>query len=171
MDPDQLGSLLDRHANALVLFARQWCDMPEDVVQEAFVKLAAQVPTPVNPTAWLFRAVRHGAINAGIAARRRRHHEAEAAARGPSWFEPIPQSDSRSVDPEAAAIELMALPIEQREVIVAHLWGGLTFEEVGSLAGCSSSQAHRRYQAGLKSLRERLGVPCPIRTSTTTPNS
>ena len=41
-------------------------------------------------------------------------------------------------------------------MIVARLWGGLTFEEVGRLAGCSPPTAHRRYQAGLAELRERL---------------
>ena len=39
--------------------------------------------------------------------------------------------------------------MEQREVIVAQLWGGLTFEQVGELMGSSSSTAHRLYQAGL----------------------
>jgi hypothetical protein len=37
MDPDLLGNLLDQHAAALELFARQWCDVPEDVVQDAFL--------------------------------------------------------------------------------------------------------------------------------------
>src|SRR4051794_41948681 len=80
MDPDQLGRLIDRLAAALELYARQWCDEPEDVVQEAFVKLAAQAAEPQNAAAWLFRAVKNGAINAGIAGRRRRRHEADAAA-------------------------------------------------------------------------------------------
>ena len=40
MDSDLLGRLLDQHAAALTLYARQWCDTPEDVVQEAFLKLA-----------------------------------------------------------------------------------------------------------------------------------
>ena len=46
------------------------------------MKLAAQPTTPLNPAAWLFRTVRNGAINAGIAKRRRRRHEAEAVAEG-----------------------------------------------------------------------------------------
>ena len=54
------------------LFARQWCDTPEDVVQEAFVKLASAGTPPENPAAWLFRVVRNGRLNAAQAARRRR---------------------------------------------------------------------------------------------------
>jgi len=45
-------------------------------------------------------------------------------------------------------------------VVVAHLWGGLTFEEVGRLMGCSDSAAQRRYLAALSALRERLTKPC-----------
>ena len=46
MDPDHLGYLLDRYLPALVLYARQWCRAPEDVVQEAFIKLARQAEPP-----------------------------------------------------------------------------------------------------------------------------
>ena len=69
MNPDLLGRLIDRHAPALELYARQWCDTAEDVVQEAFVKLAGQNPAPDHPAAWLFRAVRNGALNAATASR------------------------------------------------------------------------------------------------------
>src|SRR5271170_7047104 len=86
MDSDWLGRLVDRHAAALELFARQWCDTPEDVVQEAFVKLAAQHTPPENSAAWLFRVVRNGALNAAQAARRRRRYET-ARAESTAWFQ------------------------------------------------------------------------------------
>jgi RNA polymerase sigma-70 factor (ECF subfamily) len=168
MDPERLGRLIDRLADALALYARQWCDEPEDVVQEAFVKLSAQPSPPHSPASWLFRTVRNGAINAGIAGRRRRRRETQAVADAPAWFEAAPGgSNAADVDPEAAQEALAALPLEQREVIVAHLWGGLTFEQIAELAGCSSSSAHRHYHAGLAALRERLGAPC--RTNPTRP--
>src|SRR5438309_2325962 len=78
MGPELLGRLLDQHASALVLYARQWCTAPEDVVQEAFLKLVAQPKPPASPVAWLYRVVRNGALSAARAARRRRHHEAVA---------------------------------------------------------------------------------------------
>jgi RNA polymerase sigma-70 factor (ECF subfamily) len=169
MDSDALGRLIDQHAAALELYARQWCDAPEDVVQEAFLKLAGQRVVPANPAAWLFRVVRNGAINAATAARRRRHHETVAAARASCWFEAGTMPDrADSLDPETAASELRALPIEQREVIVAHLWGGLTFEQIGEISGLSSSTAHRLYGSGLSTLRARLGVTC--RKSRTIPS-
>jgi RNA polymerase sigma-70 factor (ECF subfamily) len=164
MDSEQLGDLVDHLADALELYARQWCDEPEDVVQEAFVKLAAQSATPLNPAAWLFRAVRNGAINAGIARRRRNRHELEAATRAGAspWFEahPAARRSEEAIDPDSAQHALLALPVAEREVIVAHLWGGLTFEQIADLAGLSTSSAHRLYHAGLTALRERLGVPC-----------
>ena len=165
MDPELLGHLLDRHSAALELYARQWCETPEDVVQEAFLKLAGQGVLPSHPAAWLFRVVRNGAIAAGRSAMRRRRHEARAAIEATPWFEPAGERDI--LDPEAAEAGLRALPIEQREVIVAHLWGGLTFEQIAEVAGCSSSTAHRSYSAGIATLRRRLGEPC--RTSRPTP--
>ena len=158
MTPERLGRLLDERAAALTLFARQWCAAPEDVVQEAFVKLAAQRPPPNDPVAWLFQVVRNGALSAARAERRRRRHEADAAARRPAWFAP---AEHAALDGEAAAAALEALPVEEREVVVAHLWGGLSFEQIGRMAGVSPSTAHRRYLKALTALRERLRVPCP----------
>ena len=56
---------------------------------------------------------------------------------------------------------LEQLPPEQREVIVARLWGGLSFEQIAAVAGCSASTAFRRYEAGIEALRRLLGVSCP----------
>ena len=56
---------------------------------------------------------------------------------------------------------LEGLPLAEREVVVARIWGGLSFEEIAGLTGALTSTVHRRYQAGLAALRERLGLPCP----------
>ena len=166
MDSDQLGRLIDQHAAALELYARQWSDAAEDVVQLAFLRLAQQERPPDHAAAWLFRAVRNGAINAAMAAHRRRRHESEAASARPWFRDPIDLDHPDALDPAVAESELHGLPLEQREVIVAHLWGGLTFEQIGQVSGTSSSTAHRRYTDGLSTLRERLGVACP-KTRTT----
>jgi RNA polymerase sigma-70 factor (ECF subfamily) len=158
MGPEELGRLVDEHAAALVLYARQWCAAAEDVVQEAFVKLASQRPQPDNVPGWLYRVVRNGALAAARAAKRRRHHEKVAAERTLSWFE---SAETTRLDGAIAAEALRGLPIEQREILVAHLWGGLTFDQIGALTGASSSTAHRRYLSALCALRERLRLPCP----------
>jgi RNA polymerase sigma-70 factor (ECF subfamily) len=165
MGPEELGRLVSDHAAALVLYARQWCAAPEDVVQEAFIKLVSQTRPPAQVVPWLFRVVRNGAISAARSQRRRRHHEGVAATKMPPLFQP---EEGRALDAEAAAAALQQLPADEREVIVAHLWGGLTFEEIAAIAGCSASTAHRWYLAGLSALRERLGAPC--RTTSIKPN-
>src|SRR5260221_7643724 len=100
MGPEQLGRLIDAHAAALVLYARQWCASPEDVVQESFVKLAARSapPDPILP--WLYRVVRNAALSARRSEQRRRAHEAHAAARQPAWFVP---SEGTALDAATAA--------------------------------------------------------------------
>jgi RNA polymerase sigma-70 factor (ECF subfamily) len=159
--PESLGQLFDEHAAALVLYARQWCDAPgaEDIVQDAFVALARQELEPDRPLAWLYRAVRNGAISAARQFRRRRRREERAADREAvpdgSWFA---ATDNR-IDAGHAARLLAELDGETREIIVARLWGGLTFEEVARLQGCSLTTAHRRYQAGLARLHARLESP------------
>src|SRR5215210_477081 len=100
MGPEGLRRLLDAHAAALVLYARQWCATPEDVVQEAFLKLVTQRTPPERVVPWLYRVVRHGALTAARAARRRRHHEGAAAAHAPPWFT---AAGPAGLDAEAAA--------------------------------------------------------------------
>jgi RNA polymerase sigma-70 factor, ECF subfamily len=51
---------------------------------------------------------------------------------------------------------LAALPADQREVLVLHVWGELTFSEVGKLLGVSSNTVASRYRYGLTKLRELL---------------
>jgi RNA polymerase sigma-70 factor (ECF subfamily) len=161
MGPEVLGQLVEEHAAALVLYARQWCAAPEDIVQDAFLKLVAQKKPPDKPVPWLYRVVRNAALSAVRSDRRRRRHEATAAARMPAWFQ---DADPTSLDAAEVTAALHTLPLEQREVIVAHIWGGLTFEDLAAVAGCSSSTAHRWYLAGLSALRERLRIPCPNQT-------
>src|SRR5437763_13399621 len=98
MGPDQLGRLLDAHAAALTLFARQWCAAPEDAVQEAFLKLAGRAEPP-DVIGWLYAVTRNLARTAGRSERRRRRHEAAAAARSPAWFVP---AEGPGLDAEAA---------------------------------------------------------------------
>lgn len=156
MAPEQLGLLVESQGPALVLYARQWCASPEDAVQAAFLKLANQQPKPAEPVPWLYAAVRNEALTAGRSERRRRHHEAKAAAA--DWFAPV---EASRLDAATATDALTRLPLDEREVIVAHLWGGLTFEQIGPLIGSSAATAHRRYVSGLTALREHLGEPCP----------
>lgn len=151
--PELLGRLIDRHAAALELYAAGWCDCPEDVLQEVLIELAARASVPEQIVPWLYRAVRNRAINARRASQRRCRHESEAAGRRPLELAG-PSGDI--LDAESATDALAALPEKLREPIVAHLWGGLTFQQIGELAGTSESTAHRRYQDALRRVRQTL---------------
>lgn len=162
MGPDQLADLVDRYAAALVLYARQWCACPEDVVQSAFLKLVSVRTPPDNLLPWLYRVVRNGAIDASRAARRRTRYEAAAADSAPKWF--APSYDPTGLDARSAADAMATLPAETREIIVAHLWGGLTFEQIAQAVGSSAATCYRRYAAGLETLRQKLGAERPAHT-------
>ena len=151
IDPPVLGQLYRLHAAALRLYARQWGTGAEDLVQSAFVRLARQSPPPAKPLAWLYQVVRTEALATHRAAVRRRQRE-ERAGSLEAWFD---AADDR-LDAAVVARSLAELPLELREVIVARLWGGLAFDEIAGLVGCSLPTAHRRYQTGLAQLRERL---------------
>ena len=157
LGPKAVTRLWDEHGPALVLYARQWCDTPEDVVQEAFLLLVRQVAAPGNPVGWIYRVVRNRAINAARAGGRRRRREAAVATRDEPWFEIT--ADDR-LDAAAVTGALKDLPIEQREAIIARLWGGLSYEEISRISGRSTSTVFRCYQRGLAALRERLDWSC-----------
>jgi RNA polymerase sigma-70 factor (ECF subfamily) len=151
MDPMTLGRLYRQHAPALRLYARQWADSSEDLVQDAFVRLAQEAPPPVRVVPWLYRVIRNLALAHFRGATRRRLREARKAQNA-NWF----VAADEQLDGQEATQLLAVLNLEMREVIVARLWGGLTFAEIADVVGCSLPTAQRRYHAGLAELRERL---------------
>jgi RNA polymerase sigma-70 factor (ECF subfamily) len=151
IEPTVLGRLYRQHAPALCLYARQWGGSAEDLVQEAFVRLAQQTSPPEQVLPWLYRVVRNAALMAKRTADRRRRRE-QRASKPEAWF----TTPEDRLDGDEATRILAQLPLELREVIVARLWGGLTFEDIARLVGCSLATAHRHYQTGLAQLRERL---------------
>jgi RNA polymerase sigma factor (sigma-70 family) len=161
--PELLGRLLDEHGAALALFAAQWAQAADDCVQEALIELASQPRVPENPVAWLYRVVRNRAISQFRTDRRREQREQLALRLRPRDG----AAPAEPIEANELAAALAALPDEIRETIVARTWGGLNFEQIAALAECSTSTAHRRYEAGLAALRERLQLPCPTTTTAT----
>lgn len=151
--PQQLVQLLDDHAAALELYAAQWADIPEDIVQIAFIRLAQQTDVPAVPVAWLYRVVRNEAISTVRSLNRRNRHEAAAAGQTPTWFQ---SNKDNELDAETATEMLRQLPPEEREIVVARIWGVVTFEQISDLVEVSQSTAHRRYETALATLRRHL---------------
>lgn len=155
MTPHDFARLLDTHGPPLVLYARQWCGSPEDVVQDAFLKLAKISKLPRDVVPWLYRVVRNGAIDASRMAQRRQRREM-AAACPKQWFVEV---EADGIAAATAVTALQKLPAEEREVIIARLWGELSFEQIAEVAGCSQSTAFRRFSAGIDALRKELNKP------------
>jgi RNA polymerase sigma factor (sigma-70 family) len=152
MKLEELQRFLEQHEKCLILYARQWCNTPEDVVQEALMELVRKQLDPMQNTAWVYTVVRNKAVSVS---RRSTKQKPMVGQDCEPWFEP---NTGDAIDAHAAQLHLQELDESIREVLVLKLWGGLSFEEIAPLAQCSKSEAHRRYQQGLELLRKKMGL-------------
>ena len=158
IDAQQLGRLLDEHGSALALYAAQWTDMPDDCVQEALVELAKQRQPPEHVVAWLYRVVKHRALNLARGDRRRRERESRAMAERLSGKE---NSVAFGGDELSAATDaLLQLELGERELVIMRIWGNLTYDEIGAAFNVSTATAFRQYERALMKLRNILESPC-----------
>jgi len=155
LDANQLAQLISNQAACLRLWIRSRCTSSEDVVQEAFCRLAVQDPVPDNPVAWLFRVCRNLADKQRLADRRRQHRERDRAS---SRLQSQSSVDPLELQETLAAVE--RLQDELREVLIARIWGQLSLEEIGRLGGVSTATAYRRYETALQQLRHQLDFKC-----------
>lgn len=155
IDADAVRELVAAHGAALVLYARQWCRWPDDAVQEAFVDLVRLSPKPDRPLAWLFIAVRRRALNLARGERRRAERQRLAAEGREPWF-----SDDAAGRLTAAEVTTLLEQLDplDREIMVARIWGGLSFEEVVAVVDRPLSTVHRRYRQALAWLGERMNA-------------
>ena len=155
---ETLKRLYELHAPALLLYARIWCHAPEDALQEAMIELARQKEFPPDPVAWLYQAVKFRAINLHRSAQRRIRREQQVASTQEPFFVSSPQ---QAIDSEDLETALKTLPELQRAIVIARIWGGLTFEQIAELNQLSSSTVHRRYREAIEELKQKIdGVPC-----------
>ena len=152
MKLEELQRFLEQHEKCLIFYAKQWCNTPEDVVQEALMELVRKQLDPVQNTAWVYTVVRNKAVSV---ARRSTKQKPMVGQDCEPWFEP---NTGDAIDANAAHLHLQELDEPIREVLVLKLWSGLSFEEIAPLAQCSKSEAHRRYQQGLELLRKKMGL-------------
>lgn len=157
LTPEDLCSLVDDHFATLLVFARQWVrDGAEDLVQDAFLQLVKRLPwegCPEQPVAWLFRVVRNGAIDRHRKENRRRQYEQHRAEEEPLYFAPPPGSDLRAEEIDAL---LRSLSPRQREIVVARIWGGLTFDEIADMLETPRTTIYRQYNEALQSIRNQF---------------
>ncbi len=157
---DAITRLLHDHGGALRLYARQWLTdaaVADDAVQEAVVACWRRDPGLIaTAIPQVFVAVRHAALNLGRGERRRDLRESQVAAeQQPCFLCPQTADDLREEVEEALA----RLPGAQREVVTLHLWGGLTFAEIGEVLDCNANTVASRYRYALTALRDLLSLP------------
>ena len=157
MTPQQLEQLISTHQRSLELFASQWTSSPEDCVQEAFLRLHRNEEPVANHAAWLFRVVRNLAIDQGRSDSSRSKRERAVGEQRALFSDDI----DHAIDGHELQIAIEQLPSDQREIIVARIWGKLTLEEISDSFGIATSTAHRRYEQGILKLQAYFDIPCP----------
>ena len=149
ISPDDLSRLLTLRWSALVAWVGNQYPWSEDVVQQAFIKLSTIEPAPENPSAWLFKASRRLALNQMRSDQRRSKRENEYNQRPTSATSP-------EIDAERAELMtvLQNLPTLARQIIVARIWGELSFDAIAESLEISKSTVWRHYELSLEQLRQ-----------------
>lgn len=148
----EIERLYEQHGRVLLAYACSFVHSlaeGEDVVHQVFTRLLrGDVVITGLPLAYLCRAVRNTAFNQRRTWRRETALDDEVRwLEAPAGLEELALAVERSMD---------ALPVEQREVVVLHVWGGLTFSEIADTLAISANTAASRYRYALGKLREVL---------------
>jgi RNA polymerase sigma-70 factor, ECF subfamily len=154
-DLSQAAELAAAHAARLALYARQWLGFAdaEEVVQEALIRLLSQRAVPDDLLAWMYAAVRNGAMDRLRSNTRRRRREQAAASERHEWFEPKLDGGLNAND---AQIALLSMPRELREIVVLRIWAELGYAQIAKVTGVSIGTAHQRFAEAMKQLRAAL---------------
>ena len=146
----EIEALYRQHGAALLVFASAISgdrSRAQDAVHQVFLKAIenGSVSEAVNKKAYLFACVRNAVLNDAKLQDRNMPLDVDSA-----WFSP-PDRDYAGEQNLRRA--LCDLPDDQREVIILHVWGELTFLEIGELLGINSNTAASRYRYALAKLR------------------
>jgi len=149
----EIEFLYREHGPALLLFAQAVTGergRAQDAVHQVFLKLLEKgsLSQVVDKKAYLFACVRNAALNDSKLRDRNTPLEPDSA-----WFRP-PDRDYTGEQNLRRALE--ALPNEQRQVMVLHIWGELTFSQISELLGLSSNTVASRYRYALAKLRDSM---------------
>jgi RNA polymerase sigma-70 factor, ECF subfamily len=146
----QIESLYLQHGPALLLFAAamtgdRW--RAQDAVHQVFLKLIedGNLSRALDKKAYLFACVRNAVLNEARIQQRHTALDPES-----SWFESPNRDYAAELNLQRA---LWALPGDQREVVVLHIWAELTFSQIADLLDISSNTAASRYRYALGKLR------------------
>lgn len=153
---DAFHVLYRRHRDRLFLYARSLTRddaAAEDLVHETFLRLVRSGESRAALGPYLYTVLRRLSIDRARSDGALRRRE-RAVAR--DWIEAAdPGPDPAGV--EALNFALPQLPPEQLEVVVLHVYGGLTFQEVAEAVDVPAKTVMSRYEYALARLAILLG--------------
>lgn len=149
----EIEALYRQYGSALLLFAAAITGergRAQDAVQQVFLKLMenGNLRQAVDKKAYLFACVRNAVLNEAKVQQRNTVLDPESA-----WFNPPNRDYAGELNLRRA---MCTLPDDQRQVIVLHVWGELTFSQIADLLDISSNTAASRYRYALDKLRESM---------------
>jgi len=152
---NEIDSLYRGYGPALLLFAMAITgerSCAQDVVHQVFLKMIEDdnLRHALDKKAYLFACVRNAALNQAKRRDRETTFDPESV-----WFNPPTRDFAEERNLRRA---LITLPGDQRQVVVLHVWGELTFSEIAHLLDISSNTAASRYRYALGRLREAMSV-------------
>ena len=147
--------LYHQHGRALLLFAVAITGdqgRAQDAVHQVFLKMLehGNLRQVADVKAYLFASVRNAVLNDSRIRQRSVAFDEESA-----WFDPPQRDYAAELNLRHA---LWALAADQRQVVVLHVWGELTFLQIAGILGISSNTAASRYRYALDKLRESMCV-------------
>ncbi len=151
---------LEEHGSLLYNYARQLhAAEAEDIMQQALIQTAKAVrdgrlPARNDDTLrYACTVIRHEAYGSTRRNKQRSNALQEWAAQAPLLTTPDQAAEERCAAAEAA---LHKLDTAYAEVVILHLWGGLTFREIADITGETGDAVSSRYRYALILLRKKL---------------
>ena len=153
LDAEQLAEWIDSWQDQLFRYAFFRIgskEDAEDVVQDAFLKIAATTAHIANPKAYLFRIVGNGCVDT-------MRQKAKFAPIEERMATPSPSNEAE-VQEEFERINrlLSLLPEAQSEVIRLHIHANLKFTEIAELLEQPVTTVKSRFTSGIEKLRQKF---------------
>jgi RNA polymerase sigma factor (sigma-70 family) len=149
----EVEQLYTLHGPALVLFALAMAGdraRAQDAVHQVFLRMLenGSLRQVADVKAYLFASVRNALLNAAKVQRRNIVLHEESA-----WFDPPHRDYAAELNLRRA---LCALPEDQRQVVVLHVWGEFTFMQIAEILDVNANTAASRYRYAVATLRQAL---------------
>jgi RNA polymerase sigma-70 factor, ECF subfamily len=151
----QIEGLYRQYGGPLLLFAISICgesSRAQDAVHQVFLKIMEtdSLQNAIDTKAYLFASVRNVLLNDRKSRKRNVAMEPDRL-----WCEPPDRDHVAELNLRRA---LQSLPEDQRQVVVLHIWGELTFAQVAEILSVSGNTVASRYRYALTKLREAMLV-------------